>query len=264
MEGSSKVIVGVVSSKPYYANSLLYGRAGDKKVCDYNLRMDVSWGKPRLRESVPLNLDKTLRIPNTITEFKEVHQVRTLNHWLYPIYFAEGEVRCSLRIASEEDLSNHQLTVLSQTLDRLDALSSFVDYASKNDLEFSIENFDKYLTSTHVQYGLKAQHLFMSPGYQFIQLSGSDLKRLAFASLLAIAFDSADAVALELPQGISQEQIAELANHITSGSGIASVKHDLKVSLPKKEGSGRTDEQEMGILLEDNSADSDPVDGSML
>ncbi|KFJ87944.1 hypothetical protein IJ23_09075 [Vibrio sp. OY15] len=264
LKESNKVIVGVVTSKPYYADSELQGRSEDKKVCDYNLRIDVSWGKPRNRDLVPMNLDRTLRIPNTITEFRDAHQVRTLNHWLYPIYFAEGEVRCSLRIASKEDLSNHQLTVLSHTLDRLDVLSSFVEYASKNDIEFCLDKFNEYLKSDNVQYGLKAQHLFMSPGYQFIQLSGSDLKRIMFASLLALAFDHSDAAALELPQGISKEQVLELANQITRDSGIASVKDDLKVYLPKKERSGRADEPEMGITLEDNSADSDPVDGSML
>ncbi|MBW3695716.1 hypothetical protein EK599_08410 [Vibrio sp. T187] len=264
LQESNKVIVGVVTSKPYYADSVLHGRTGDKKVCDYNLRMNVSWGKPRNRELLPMNLDRTLRIPHTITEFKEAHQVRTLNHWLYPIHFAEGEVRCSLRIASEEDLSNHQLTFLSQTLDRLDALSSFVEYASQNEIDFNLEKFNEYLRSEDVQYGLKAQHLFMSPGYQFIQLSGSELKRLMFASLLAIAFDSADVSAMDLPEGVSEEQILALANQITRENGIASVKSDLKVSLPKKESSGRESEEEMGISLEDNSADSDPVDGSIL
>ncbi|WP_045371714.1 hypothetical protein [Vibrio campbellii] len=263
LQESSKVIAGVVKSKPYYADSVLLGRTGDKKVCDYNLRIDVNWGKPRSRDTLPINLDKILRIPHTITEFRESHQVRTLNHWLYPIHFAEGEVRCSLRIASEDDLSNHQLTALSQTLDNLDVLSSFVEYAQKNNLEVTLKEFEKYRLSGEALYGLKAQHLFMSPGYQFIQLSGSEIKRAVFAGLLSVAFGNANGATIDLPDGINDVQVIALVNQLTKEHGIESVKSDLKVSLPKKEASGRGGE-EMGITLEDLSSDSEPIDGSML
>ncbi|CAH7247743.1 putative Uncharacterized phage protein [Vibrio chagasii] len=261
LKESDKVLVGVVTSKPYYSDRILQGRTTDSKECDYNLRINVDWGSAKSRDLVPLNLDKTLRIPNTITEFKEPHQIRTLNHWLYPIYFADGEVRCSLRIASEDDLSNHQLTILSQTLDQLDVISSFIEFASRNHLELNLEEFSRYMGSGQAIYGLKAQHLFMSPGYKFVQLSGSDLKRLAFASLLSFAFGNAQSSNLELPIDFDFQAALNLVNQVAHNEDITAVKDELKVSLSQTVTSHN--ENSMGISLEDTSADSDAADESI-
>ncbi|EMH2897793.1 hypothetical protein V6G10_004019 [Vibrio parahaemolyticus] len=263
LKESSQVVVGVVRSAPFYSNNNLYGRDGEKKVCDYNLRMGVEWGRPRRRDQVPLNLDRTLRIPHTITEFRDPHQVRTLNHWLYPIHFTGDEVRCSLRIASENDLSNRQITKLSQTLDTLEELSSFIEYASLNCIEINNVNFRQYIESGKVVYSIKTQHLFMSPGYNFIQVPGSAVKKALFAGLLTISF-SGDGDLVDVPSNIDKYDVAQLLNEVLIASDIASVKNELKVSLPKQLPSGRTREEEMGMTLEDSSSDSDPIDGTML
>lgn len=263
LKESSQVVVGSVTSKPYYAEAPLYGKGTDTKVCEYNLRINVQWGTPNSRDLVPLNLEKTFRIPNTIAEFKDPHQVRTLNHWLYPIYFVDGEVRCSLRIASEDDLSNRKLTMLSQTLDKLDLLSSYIEYANANGSEINWNNFDAYINSGDCAYGLKAQHLFMSPGYQFIQLSGSDIKLKVFAAIYTMMFNSADVSAVDLPQGMDRHLINSVVAQIASESEMPSLKNSLQVSLLKK-GTNTNEEDSMGITLEDTTPDSDPIDGSML
>ncbi|QJY35193.1 hypothetical protein HOO69_00620 [Vibrio europaeus] len=219
----SKVLAGVVTSKCYYDETELKVYPDDEaNGCYFPLRINVEWGKAQAREYIPYIIDKSFRNTGTIFSLSEEDKIKAVNHWLHPIHFVDDEVRCSINIKSHQKLSNRELSNLSNVYDQLELLASFI--ASYDNLEnATVEQFSSFLAqqSTAYDYQLTAQHAFMSPGHQFIQLKGTKAQTKAFALAFACLFNSNIVFAedeannealtekvIELAQAIKTEQVA--------------------------------------------------------
>lgn len=264
------MMAGTVRSRPYYGTVGLRTeteREGSaKEDCYFSLRCNIDWGMPKRRGLMPVELEKAFRFTGSIMQFVTEDQIKDLNHWLYPIHISEDEVRCTLRISSKDDLSNHQLTKLSSFLDDLELLASYIEQTIESGDSLSYSELEQFIEANQgtFSYDLKAQHLFMSPGHQFIQLPGSFLRRTIYASLL-IALLSRDANALEqLPDNVkpmlSSSQGVELVQLYKDSKQIDQLQNSLKVGLskPSLEDVGGDDIDDLdegwGTVDSDNSA----------
>ncbi|EPN7876901.1 hypothetical protein M2G66_09160 [Vibrio vulnificus] len=213
----SKVLAGRVISKCYYDETELKVNPDDEADgCFFPLRINVEWGKAQARDYIPYIIDKSFRNTGTIFSLSEEDKVKALNHWLHPIHFIEDEVRCSINIKSQEKLSNRELSSLSSVYDQLELLASYI--ASFDDpTEASVEGFEEFLQERSLTYGyqLTAQHAFMSPGHQFIQLKGTKAQITAFALAFACLFNSNVVFAeAEANNAALTEKVIELAQVI--------------------------------------------------
>ncbi|MCG6227786.1 hypothetical protein [Vibrio furnissii] len=235
------IMAGTVRTPVYYGTVGLVSdterKKSSKSPCYFNLRCGVTWGATKSRGLMPLELEKAFRFTGSIMQFADEAQIRDLNHWLYPVHLTENEIRCTLRINSREELSNRQLTRLSVFLDELELLASYIERQLDGRNEYSIDEY-RIFADMHretYQYSLKAQHLFMSPGHQFLQLGGSVRKSLVFGYLImALLSGSADAASnVDLP-----EQISSLNNpiisHLVQQFGIDLHIEDIQDSLSVK------------------------------
>ncbi|WP_318498161.1 hypothetical protein [Photobacterium leiognathi] len=213
----SKVLAGRVISKCYYDETELKINPDDEADgCDYPLRINVEWGQAQARDYIPYIIDKSFRNTGTIFSLSEEDKVKTLNHWLHPIHFIDDEVRCSINIKSQENLSNRELSNLSNAYDQLELLANYI--ASFDDpAEASVESFETFLReqSCTYSYQLTAQHAFMSPGHQFIQLKGTREQIIAFSLAFACLFNSNVVFAEEETNNpVLTEKVIELAQVI--------------------------------------------------
>jgi len=188
----SKVLAGRVTSRCYYDETEFKADPNDKRDgCYFPLRINVDWGKAQPRDNIPYVIDKSLRNTGTIFGISEDDKVKVLNHWLHPIHFVNDEVRCSINIKSKEQLSNRELSSLSNVYDQLELLAGFIS-SFDNPHDATLEAFEEFLSAEYLTYGyqLTAQHAFMSPGHQFIQLKGSHDTIKAFALAFALLFNN--------------------------------------------------------------------------
>lgn len=188
----SKVLAGRVTSKCYYDDTELKVYPDDQDDgCYFPLRIKVEWGKAQARDYIPYIIDKSFRNTGTIFSLSEEDKVKALNHWLHPIHFVDDEVRCSINIKSHQRLSNRELSSLSSVYDQLELLASFIANF-ENPEDATVEGFLLFLEEQSLTYGyqLTAQHAFMSPGHQFIQLKGTKEQITAFALAFACLFNS--------------------------------------------------------------------------
>ncbi|EJI2329719.1 hypothetical protein [Vibrio cholerae] len=231
----SKVMVGQVTSKCYYDETELNNFEDDGVCCYFPLRINVSWSKSQARDYIPYIIDKSFRNTGTIFSISDHDKVKALNHWLYPIHFSDDEVRCSINIKSSEKLSNRELSNLSNVYNQLELLSSYIE--NLDILEnASVEGFKNFLDehSLHYDYLLTAQHAFMSPGYQFIQLKGSKLQLKAYALAFALLFNSNIVFAEEdTNDQVLTEKVVELVQVLKTEMVIQSI-DSLKAEMQKQ------------------------------
>lgn len=228
------VVAGIVKSKCYYDDTIipLEHVEGDEG-CHYPLRYDVEWGKTQSREHIPYTIDKSFRNSGTVFKLSGNDKIKVLNHWLNPIHFLDGEVRCSINIMSENLLSNRSLTNISAVYDKLELLAAY--FESINEInDANIESFSKYIkgNSKDFDYQLTAQHEFMSPGFQFIQLKGTCLKNTTFALGFACIFNCQISFAEENENdALLTMKVTELTNFINSEEVQSSI-DVLKAKMP--------------------------------
>ncbi|CDT43289.1 hypothetical protein VCR4J2_530051 [Vibrio coralliirubri] len=271
VNSDNKIVAGKVISNCYYGTTGLVRRSrtaqedSSGEACYYSLRADIKWGKRKDRNMLPFPVEKTLRTPLTVAHLDNPEQVSALNHWLFPIHFTENEVRCTLKIATPEHIPNRQLTKLSMALDELELLAGYI--AEQADLSnLGIDGYDQFITNNEnsFNYTLTAQHLFMSPGYQFLQFPGGRVVSTAFASFFIYIF-SPGAVALEdlVPVGMEQSQFIELANHYKQKVPVDDLRHLLDVGLPASDLSASNDSI-VSSSDDDGFGDGEPIEASML
>ncbi|EHR5764368.1 TPA: hypothetical protein NKT21_005081 [Vibrio parahaemolyticus] len=232
----SKVLAGKVTSNCYYDETELKIYPDDEsKGCYFPLRINVEWGKAQAREYIPYIIDKSFRNTGTIFSLSDEDKVKALNHWLHPIHFVENEVRCSVNIKSRKKLSNRELSSLSTVFDQLELLANFIA-EFENPEDATAEGFVQYLNDNSSNYGYKltAQHAFMSPGHQFIQLKGTKAQITAFALAFACLFNSHIVFAEQDANNASlSEKVIELAQVIKTEQVRQSVK-SLKAEMQKQ------------------------------
>ncbi|OBT02702.1 hypothetical protein A9257_20790 [Vibrio cyclitrophicus] len=232
----SKVLAGVVTSGCYYDDTELKVYPDDVvDGCYFPLRYNVDWGKAQAREYIPYIIDKSFRNTGTIFSLSDTDKVKALNHWLHPIHFFEDEVRCSINIQSREKLSNRELSSLSSVYDQLELLASYIS-SCENLEDASAEAFEAYLEDNSFTYAyqLTAQHAFMSPGHQFIQLKGTKAQITAFALAFASLFNSSIVFAeQEVNDKELTEKVVELAQVIKTERVTHSME-SLKAEMQKQ------------------------------
>ena len=232
----SKVLAGRVTSKCYYDETeLKISPLDTTDGCFFPLRIKVEWGKAQPRDNIPYVIDKSLRNTGTIFGISEEDQVKVLNHWMHPIHFVDNEVRCSINIKSREKLSNRELSSLSSVYDQLELLAGFIANFD-NPQDATVEDFRIYLADNNLtyRYQLTAQHAFMSPGHQFIQLSGSHAKITAFALAFSCLFNSTLVFAEdEANDKVLTEKVIELARVIKTEQVTHSIR-SLEAEMQKQ------------------------------
>ena len=243
-----KITAGRITSECYYDDTPLSFNAGTDKrssTCESALRYEVEWGKSYFRKDLPYVIDRVLRNQGAIFSISEKDQVKAINHWLAPIHFSDGEIRCSVNITAQDEISNRELTNLSRVFDQLEILASYLESCSEVD-DISVDGFQQYCSENGAdyQYSLTAQHAFMSPGHQFVQLPGTYLKQVYFGSAFALLFSSTMAIAGESQSVIPPEKQAKMQlivqNIIATNAVNKSIK-SLKVKLPNQNAALKSD-----------------------
>ncbi|WP_345874979.1 hypothetical protein [Shewanella algae] len=187
---SNAISVGIITSECYFNETSIEVLGDDKQDdCYFNLRYDVIWGKEQPRSTIPYSVELSLRNNGTVFSISDEEKIKYLSHWINPIHVYESEVRCSVNITLTTEISNRQLTKLSILLDKLEVLSNYIDDNFESE-KIDFDGFVSYFNENELtfDYKLTAQHDFMSPGFQFLQLSGSQRKRMIFAILFSIIF----------------------------------------------------------------------------
>ncbi|MEZ8059608.1 hypothetical protein [Vibrio splendidus] len=271
VNSDNKIVAGKVISNCYYGTTGLIQRSrstqedASGEPCYYSLRADIKWGKRKDRSMLPFPVEKTLRTPLTVAHLDKPDQVAALNHWLFPIHFTDNDVRCTLKIATQEQIPNRKLTKLSLALDELELLAGYI--SSEVDLgNLDVNGYQSFIKANEdtYDYTLKAQHLFMSPGYQFLQFPGGKAVNAVFASLFIYIF-SPEAVALEqlVPDGMSEEQFVSLANNFKQNARADELKDILNIGLPIPDLAPSNDSV-VPRSDDDGFGDGEPIEASML
>lgn len=243
-----RIVAGKVTSDCYYSSEAIHPRHyrdDDEQAsepCRYTLRFNVKWGKRKDRGLVPYNLEKTLRTPLTVAHLSSEDQVASLNHWLFPVHYTNEHIRCTLKIATTEQIPNRLLTRLSFALDELELLSGYFSSLNDDLSNLSSSDYESYAEANQETYGytLTAQHLFMSPGYQFLQfpvLGNSTLKTALFTAVFYALF-SADAAAMSemVPPEISLEEVQNIASSLQAKiPNFDALKENLNIGLPSSD-----------------------------
>ncbi|MDG2662393.1 hypothetical protein P7M31_16105 [Vibrio parahaemolyticus] len=233
----TSMMAGIVTSDTYYSSVALAPSDSTSNVhCEFLLRCNVRWGRVKPRGLMPTELEKAFRFTGSVMQFSLEEQIKALNHWLYPVHMTEEEVCCTLRINSREDLSNHQLTRLSKFLDDLELVTAYFETSFSESAELSLEELLQFIDMNRADfsYTLKAQHLFMSPGHQFIQLPGSNNRKYLYAALLNLLLSNETLAFENLPSGFEQinnAPVQQIMRSYREHSEIASLQESLRVDL---------------------------------
>ncbi|KOO03146.1 hypothetical protein [Vibrio nereis] len=271
-----RIVAGKVVSDCYYSSEAIHPHHytdDDKQAsepCRYTLRFNVKWGKRKDRGLVPYNLEKTLRTPLTVAHLNKEDQVAALNHWLFPVYYTNEQIRCTLKIATTQQIQNRQLTRLSLALDELELLSGYVNSLEDDLNNLSISGYKSFVRTNEESYvyTLTAQHLFMSPGYQFLQFASFEnntAKTILFTAVLYSLFNpDAAAMAEMLPPDLPVEEVQHITASIKNKiSNFDALRESLSVGLPEPDLSPSND----SAILEstdDGFGDGEAIDDSML
>lgn len=207
-----------------------------KKLCEYPLRYDVVWGQEQSRQYIPYIVERSFRNTGTIFSITGADKLKALQHWLNPIHTFKGEVRCTVNIQSQKELSNRQLTKLSNLFDKLEILTDYLEQ-QENYSAVSYDFFESYLENNidNFEFRLTTQHDFMSPGFQFFQLPGNQKRRMIFAAVFATLFNS-QVMAVEgqaIPEGMAKA-VEQLVDGIREREGATEVIKALEADVLKK------------------------------
>ncbi|CAH1540048.1 hypothetical protein WMQ67_09830 [Vibrio harveyi] len=234
------LMAGRITSQAYYGTlGLALATERDSSVptyCSFELRRNITWGRPKPRGLMPIELEKAFRYTGSIMQLTTDEQIKAINHWLFPVHFHGDEVRCTLRISSLNSLSNRKLTKLSSFLDDVELMSDYVERALMNQEDINIRQLLRFMedNADSFDYALKAQHLFMSPGHQYIQLEGGRLKGFIYAALL-VGLLSSEAVAIEnVPPELARlnsPEIQQVINDFREEIDVGSLQDSLIVNL---------------------------------
>ncbi|CED57100.1 putative uncharacterized phage protein [Aliivibrio wodanis] len=270
---SDRVLAGKVISDCYYSTEILSTPDSDdvnqSKDCRYAVRYDMDWGSTKKRDMLPFVLEKSFKYTGSVLSISDDEQIKALNHWLFPIHYVDNQVRCSLKINSQNELSNRQLSRLSSIFDEIELLATYIE---SNESNFNFDGFIEYSSeqADNYNYTLTAQHLFMSPGHQFLQLSGSDTKKALFAIIFAalfntqVAFADTDSSAYE---NISSEDIQLIVSRYKEVNRFEAISDSLSINLPTEDvnpGINEYEESSEGGLEVDDLEDAEPDDSVML
>lgn len=263
VNSDNQVLAGKVTSSVYFGTTAIlphYIQGETPKPCHYNLRVNVEWGKVKDRKFLPYVVDKTFRSPLTVSQLDKPEQLQALNHWLFPVYFTDNEACCTLKISTNQGIQNRDLSKLSLALDELELLA---EYLSEKET-FDLSNYQKFAKDNRdiYQYTITAQHVFMSPGHQNIQVFGSFRKQQIFALLLTYIFSATPLSANEPLEGsevLSEQHIELASNFVNTEYGLNSIKQKLEVIVPEEDFSPSAEDRE-----EDQFAPSVPDNHTIL
>lgn len=177
--------IGIVESKPFIKNEKLvvyYDIEKDQKVeMDYMLRRKVSWGPSIPRSSMPYGLQSSLRANQTL--FNVDKHWQAIYHSLYPAFSQNDALYLSLKIKSENDISNYDVVQILSFLNEIELISK------EFDKELSPENFENIFNryASHNLFSLTTKAQFNSPGDIWSKyIIGGGKKRMYYA-LIAYA-----------------------------------------------------------------------------
>ncbi|MGU5580551.1 hypothetical protein [Aeromonas hydrophila] len=187
----NSVMAGRVISGLYISdNPIVYRRGDVESSCEYKLRYNVVWSRAYPRTMIPYVLEKALKNTRAISKMSDDDTIKILNHWLSPIHEMGDKVCFSVVIGSTNNISNAHLSAFSRSLDVLEALSIFIDSRRMEGRHnISVEEFEIFFQQRQYNIfgalSLTSQHAFMSPGFQFFQLDGSETKKAIYALIFA-------------------------------------------------------------------------------
>jgi hypothetical protein len=228
------VLVGRITSECKFVSEPLATHDVDE-LCEYPLRYDVIWGKEQSRKYIPYIVETSFRNTGTIFTISGADKLKAIHHWLNPIHVSNGEIRCTVNIQSKKELSNRQLTKLSNLFDKLEILTDYLDKKdSYADISFDVFEYHLKHSIDNFDFKLTTQHDFMSPGFQFFQLSGSPNRRVIFAVVFATLFNcQVHAVeGQDLPDGLVAA-VELLVNDISKKESASDVIKSLKADVLK-------------------------------
>ena len=239
----NSVMAGRVISGLYISdNPIVYRRGDVESSCEYKLRYNVVWSRAYPRTMIPYVLEKALKNTRAISKMSDDDTIKILNHWLSPIHEMGDKVCFSVVIGSTNNISNAHLSAFSRSLDVLEALSIFIDSRRMEGRHnISVEEFEIFFQQRQYNIfgalSLTSQHAFMSPGFQFFQLDGSETKKAIYALIFAASFGVNVAYADgRSPITLSVEEEALVSQVIQRNDlelGVSEAKDHLVMSLAR-------------------------------
>ncbi|EIW7481147.1 TPA: hypothetical protein ACN34R_003450 [Vibrio parahaemolyticus] len=159
--GKIGIRYGVITSSPYIRTEPLVVdyQNGDYEVkMTKHLRRNVNWGPIIRRRNLPYGLSQALRARQTVTSLDEHWQA--LHHSIFPAFKANGNLYLSIKIRSEQAISNYSVMSLLKLMNEIEIIGK--EFNSDFDINNFEEIFDEYLENDKLTVTTKAQ--FNSPG----------------------------------------------------------------------------------------------------
>ncbi|MGL6529905.1 hypothetical protein ACSZM9_12655 [Aeromonas hydrophila] len=256
----NSVMAGRVISGLYISdNPIVYRDGNVETACEYKLRYNVIWSRAYSRTKIPYVLEKALKNTRAVSKMNDEDTIKILNHWLSPIHEMGNKICFSVEIGSTDNISNSHLSSVSRSLDVLEALSIYID--SRRIVEsqpISVEDF--YIFLQQRQYNswgalsLTSQHAFMSPGFQFFQLDGSETKKALYALIFSASFGTnvsyADDRAPIALSDAEQALVSEVMERNNIELGFLEAKENLVMSLTRSNDSIVVNSDVVGTNIE--------------
>lgn len=183
--GYNALRFGIVEGSPYIDNKpleIIYDPENNRKVeMDYILRRRVSWGPVISRSSIPFGLLSSLRANQTL--FNVDKHWEAIHHSLYPAFSKNDELYLSLKIRSENEISNYSVVQILSFLNEIELISKELE--GQLNLENFESLFDIYASQGLFSLTTKAQ--FNSPGDIWNKINFTGIKSGMVYALIAYA-----------------------------------------------------------------------------
>lgn len=148
--GSRAVRVGLITSTPIISNSSVVivddAEKDKKRVMKHTLRRQVKWAATIPRGDVPYGMAVSLRANQTVTNLDKHSDA--IYHTLYSGFRRADSLYLSMKITSDENISNHHLVKVLSFVNDLEVISS------KLSLGESLDNYRDVYTKYVKEYGL--------------------------------------------------------------------------------------------------------------
>lgn len=199
---NDSITVGRILSAPFIDRSPFSYNESQSKKCDYMIRRKVKWSSiPIPKSKIPHVILRALSASSAIYSLdKHSH---TMKHWLDPVHTEENEAFFSLRINSEEKISNVNIGDIQQAISQIEMIANLL---SKNcDSLIDNENLDLFFRTYRKSQELHAttQSEFMSPGVIWIDAKFKEARVAKVFTLICLCVFSSEGSTTELYSTLS-------------------------------------------------------------
>ncbi|MDO6466767.1 hypothetical protein Q4498_01475 [Neptunomonas phycophila] len=199
---NDSITVGRILSEPYIDHSPLSYHKHQSKCCDYLIRRKVKWSSiPIAKAKIPHVILRALSASSAIYSLDKHSQ--TMKHWLDPVHTEGKDAFFSLKINSEDGISNVNIGDIQQAISQIEMIANLL--SKKPDSLDNLENLDSFFRRYRESNELHAttQSEFMSPGVIWTVAELADPRVAKLFTLICLCVFSSESPAVELYSTLS-------------------------------------------------------------